>query len=140
MLDAEDGIHAEPPDLVALTADIVSTYVTNNSIATEDLTGLIQDVHGALEKAANGKPAARHQRPVPAVPIKNSVTPEFIFCLEDGKPFKFLTRHLKTKYKLTPQEYRRKWNLDANYPMVAPKYSAKRAEMAKESKLGHRRR
>jgi len=137
MLEPEEGKDVQAASLVELTADIVSTYVTNNAIASEELTGLIRDVHGALEKAATTQRPA--EAPVPAVPIKNSVTPEYIYCLEDGKPFRFLTRHLKTKYNLTPQEYRRKWNLSANYPMVAPKYSEKRAEMAKESKLGHRR-
>ena len=77
---------------------------------------------------------------MPAVPIKHSVTPEFIVCLEDGKKFKFLTRHLKTKFNLTPAEYRRKWGLSADYPMVAPNYAQKRAEMAKAAKLGHRKR
>lgn len=137
MLESDDGKDVQAASLVELTADIVSTYVTNNTIPTEDLTGLIRDVHGALEKAATARQPAEPL--VPAVPIKHSVTPEFIYCLEDGKPFRFLTRHLKTKYNLTPQEYRRKWNLAANYPMVAPKYSEKRAEMAKQSKLGHRK-
>ncbi|WP_269585277.1 MucR family transcriptional regulator [Roseibium sp. Sym1] len=139
MLDAENGIAPEMNDLVALTADIVSTYVTNNNVAAADLTGLIRDVHEALEKAANAQASPQPPPLVPAVPVRSSVTPEYIFCLEDGQPFKFLTRHLKTKYNLTPQEYRRKWNLPATYPMVAPNYSVKRAEMAKESKLGHRR-
>jgi len=137
MLESDDGKDIQAASLVVLTADIVSTYVTNNTIATEDLTGLIRDVHGALEKATTTRKPA--DALVPAVPIKHSVTPEFIYCLEDGKPFRFLTRHLKTKYSLTPQEYRRKWNLSASYPMVAPKYSEKRAEMAKESRLGHKK-
>lgn len=137
MLESDDGNDVQAANLVALTADIVSTYVTNNTIESKDLTGLIRDVHGALEQASNAPQAS--DRPVPAVPIKHSVTPEFIYCLEDGKPFRFLTRHLKTKYNLTPQEYRQKWNLSANYPMVAPKYSERRAEMAKQSKLGHKR-
>jgi predicted transcriptional regulator len=139
MLDAENGIVPEVNDLVVLTADIVSTYVTNNNVAADELTGLIRDVHEALEKAASAQASPQPPPLVPAVPVRSSVTPEYIFCLEDGQPFKFLTRHLKTKYNLTPQEYRRKWNLPATYPMVAPNYSVKRAEMAKESKLGHRR-
>jgi len=137
MLESNDGKDIQAASLVVLTADIVSTYVTNNTIASEDLTGLIRDVHGALEKASSARQAP--ETPVPAVPIRKSVTPEFIYCLEDGKPFRFLTRHLKTRYNLTPQEYRRKWNLPADYPMVAPQYSEKRAEMAKKSKLGHKK-
>ena len=137
MLEQDNGKGVEAASLVTLTADIVSTYVTNNAVPTEDLTALIKNVHGALEKAAGSRTA--NGQPIPAVPVEKSVTPEFIYCLEDGLPFKFLTRHLKTKYNLTPREYREKWNLSATYPMVAPKYSKRRAEMARKSKLGHKR-
>ncbi|WP_422378496.1 MucR family transcriptional regulator [Roseibium sp.] len=137
MLEQDNGKSVEAASLVTLTADIVSTYVTNNTVPTEDLTELIRNVHGALEQAAGSQ--ASNGQPVPAVPVEKSVTPEFIYCLEDGKPFKFLTRHLKTKYNLTPREYREKWSLSATYPMVAPKYSKRRAEMARKAKLGHKR-
>ncbi|WP_428669344.1 MucR family transcriptional regulator [Roseibium sp.] len=140
MTELEEGGNADSTDLMSLTVGIVSKYVTNNTVAKTELTSLIHEVHGALENAAGKGPAARREPPVPAVPIKDSVTPDFIICLEDGEKFKFLTRHLKTKYNLTPMEYRRKWGLMADYPMVAPKYAAKRAEMAKASKLGHRKR
>ncbi len=140
MTEIEGGALADSTDLMSLTADIVSNYVTNNAVPKSELTNLIHQVHGALENAATGGPASRREPLVPAVPVKNSVTPEYIVCLEDGEKFKFLTRHLKTKYNMTPMEYRRKWGLRADYPMVAPRYAAKRAEMAKASKLGHRKR
>lgn len=139
MADIDEGETFEPPNLMALTAGIVSRYVTNNPVAKQDLVDLIQDVHGALESASNSGPAPQRTPLVPAVPIRQSVTQDFIICLEDGQKFKFLTRHLKTKFNLTPAEYRRKWGLDPDYPMVAPAYAEKRAEMAREAKLGHRR-
>ena len=140
MAEPEEGESFDSPNLMALTAGIVSNYVTNNPVPQQDLIELIQDVHVALETATNNTPTVFRAPLVPAVPIKHSVTPEFIVCLEDGKKFKFLTRHLKTKFNLTPAEYRRKWGLSADYPMVAPNYAQKRAEMAKAAKLGHRKR
>ena len=140
MAEPEEGESFDSPNLMALTAGIVSNYVTNNPVPQQDLIELIQDVHVALETATNNTPTVFRAPLVPAVPIKHSVTPEFIVCLEDGKKFKFLTRHLKTKFNLTPAEYRRKWGLSADYPMVAPNYAQKRAEMAKAAKRGHRKR
>ena len=140
MAEPEEGESFDSPNLMALTAGIVSNYVTNNPVPQQDLIELILDVHVALETATNNTPTVFRAPLVPAVPIKHSVTPEFIVCLEDGKKFKFLTRHLKTKFNLTPAEYRRKWGLSAAYPMVAPNYAQKRAEMAKAAKLGHRKR
>ncbi|EAV45765.1 MULTISPECIES: MucR family transcriptional regulator [Roseibium] len=140
MAESEEGATYDSPNLMALTAGIVSNYVTNNPVPQQDLIELILDVHVALETATNNTPTVFRAPLVPAVPIKQSVTPEFIVCLEDGKKFKFLTRHLKTKFNLTPAEYRRKWGLSADYPMVAPNYAQKRAEMAKAAKLGHRKR
>jgi len=139
MAETDEGNTFAPPKLMALTAGIVSRYVTNNPVDKQDLVELIQDVHGALESASNSGPASQRTPLVPAVPIRLSVTQDFIICLEDGKKFKFLTRHLKTKFNMTPAEYRRKWGLDPDYPMVAPAYAQKRADMARKAKLGHRR-
>lgn len=131
-----------PDTLVELTAYVISAYVSNNQLAVADLTGLIAEVHGALGRAVSGaaapEPAPEPQKP--AVPIKKSVGPDFIICLEDGKKFKSLKRHLRTAYGLTPQEYREKWDLPADYPMVAPSYAAARSELAKKLGLGQQRR
>lgn len=130
----------EKNELVELTAEIVSAYVSNNSIVAADLPGVIQNVFEALSKAANasGQPAKEELKP--AVPVKKSVTPEYIICLEDGKKFKSLKRHLRTHYNLSPQEYREKWGLPHDYPMVAPNYAAARSDLAKRMGLGQRRR
>ncbi|MGI9385203.1 MAG: MucR family transcriptional regulator [Methyloligellaceae bacterium] len=127
-------------ELVELAADIVSAYVSNNTVVATDLPAVINDVYEAL-----GKAAAKAAQPVkedlkPAVPIKRSVTPDYIICLEDGKKFKSLKRHLRTHYNLTPEEYREKWGLPHDYPMVAPNYAAARSQLAKKMGLGHRRR
>jgi len=127
------------PDLVGLTAEIISAYVSNNSVAKEDLSSIIADVHDALSKAAQqGGPQEREELR-PAVALKKSVTPDYIICLEDGKKFKSLKRHLRTHYNLSPEEYREKWGLPHDYPMVAPNYAAARSQLAKEMGLGTRR-
>lgn len=125
-------------DLISLTADIVSAYVSNNPVPVADLSSLIADVHHALQGVGNPvpEPIARLE---PAVSIRRSVTPDYIVCLEDGKKFKSLKRHLATSYMLSPDEYRRKWNLPSNYPMVAPSYAAARSALAKASGLGTKR-
>jgi len=130
----------EKNELVELTAEIVSAYVSNNTVVAADLPGVIQNVFEALNKASNatGQPAKEELKP--AVPIKKSVTPEFIICLEDGKKFKSLKRHLRTHYDLSPEEYREKWGLPHDYPMVAPNYAAARSDLAKRMGLGQRRR
>jgi len=135
MTDATDN-----SDLIDLTADIVSAYVSNNTVSSGDLAGLIADIHAALQKTSGGavEPAAEPLKP--AVPVKKSVTPEHIVCLEDGKKFKSLKRHLRTHYNLSPEEYREKWGLPADYPMVAPSYAAARSELAKKMGLGQQRR
>lgn len=127
-------------DVVDLTADIVSAYVSNNTVASSELPTLINDVCKALNEAieAAQKPATPPLKP--AVPIKKSVTPDYIICLEDGKKFKSLKRHLRTHYNLTPEEYREKWGLPPDYPMVAPNYAAARSRLAKEMGLGQKRR
>ncbi|MCX2721368.1 MucR family transcriptional regulator [Roseibium salinum] len=121
-------------NLIDLTADIVAAYVGNNSVSSTELPALIHEVHGALQKTATEAPEPEPLKP--AVPIKKSVTPDYIFCLEDGKKFKSLKRHLRSHYDLSPEEYREKWNLEPDYPMVAPNYAAARSNLAKKMGLG----
>ena len=127
------------PDTIALTAEIVSAYVGNNSIKAGELTGLISEVHAALLAIAVGSVEVPSEPLSPALPIKKSVTPDLIFCLEDGKGFKSLKRHLRTKYGLSPSEYREKWGLPDDYPMVAPNYAAARSNLARGFGLGRKR-
>ena len=125
--------------LVTLTADIVAAHVSNNSVAVSDLPVLIQNVHGAL--TGLGRPApAPEVKQEPAVSIRASVKPDYIVCLEDGKKLKMLKRHLMTHYQMTPEQYRAKWNLPADYPMVAPNYAEQRRSLAKKIGLGTKRR
>ena len=122
-------------DLLALTTEIVAAHVSNNTVAVSDLPQLINQVYQSL--AGIGKaPAATVERPLPAVNVKRSVHPDYIVCLEDGKKLKMLKRHLRSTYNLTPDEYRAKWGLAQDYPMVAPKYAAQRSEFAKKIGLG----
>jgi predicted transcriptional regulator len=128
-------------DYIELAADIVSAYVSNNSISASELPALINDVHGALLRVTGGaaaQPVADGLRP--AVALKKSVTNDFIVCLEDGKKFKSLKRHLRTQYNMSPEEYREKWGLPADYPMVAPNYAKARSQLAKQMGLGQQRR
>ncbi len=129
----------EQDNLIELTAEIVSAYVSNNSVASADISSLISDVHSALSKTANGaaEPAPEPQKP--AVSVRKSITPDYIVCLEDGKKFKSLKRHLRTHYDLTPEEYREKWGLASDYPMVAPNYAKARSSLAKQMGLGQKR-
>ena len=126
--------------LVELTADIVSAYVANNTVVTTDLPALIGEVHEALARAANRGHATISEELKPAIAIKKSVTDEHIICLEDGLKFKSLKRHLRTRYNMSPDEYRQKWNLERDYPMVAPAYAKARSALAKNMGLGQRRR
>lgn len=126
-------------DFVALSADIVGAYVSNNSVSASDLPGLIATVHAALSKAATGVVEEAPVELKPAVSVKKSVNPDFIICLEDGKKFKSLKRHLRTKFDLSPEEYRAKWGLPSDYPMVAPNYATARSELAKKMGLGQQR-
>ncbi|TCT02142.1 MucR family transcriptional regulator [Aquabacter spiritensis] len=127
------------PDYLGLAADVVSAFVMNNSVSAAELPALINSVHAALTGLTKAEvPSAEPQQP--AVPVKKSVTPDFIICLEDGKKFKSLKRHLRTTYDMTPEAYRSKWNLPADYPMVAPNYAAARSELAKQMGLGQQRR
>lgn len=120
--------------LVTLTADIVAAHVSNNSVAISDLAMLIGNVHAAL--SGLGNQPVEEEKPVPAVSIRSSVKPDYIVCLEDGKKLKMLRRHLMTHYGMTPDDYRAKWGLPADYPMVAPSYAEKRRALAKQIGLG----
>ncbi len=125
---------------IELTADIVSAYVSNNSVPSAEIPALISQVHSALKRVSNGQLAGPTEPLKPAVPIKRSITPEYIVCLEDGQKFKSLRRHLRTRYNMTPDQYREKWALPADYPMVAPNYAAARSQLAKQMGLGQQRR
>ncbi len=125
---------------IELAADIVSAYVSNNSVPTSDLPTLINEVHTALLRVGGGTVEVPVEAPKPAIPVKKSVTPDYIVCLEDGKKFKSLKRHLRTQYNMTPEQYREKWGLPVDYPMVAPNYAKARSELAKEMGLGQQRR
>ena len=123
-----------------LMADIVSAYVSNNIIAPGELTQLMSDVHFALLRVAGMPAEGLSEAPKPAIAVKKSVTPEYIVCLEDGKKFKSLKRHLRTQYNMSPEDYREKWGLPADYPMVAPNYAQARSQLAKKMGLGQQRR
>ena len=125
--------------LIELTADVVAAYVSNNPVPVGDLPNLIADVHAALGRVGGSAEPAVADKPKPAVNPKRSVHDDYIVCLEDGKKFKSLKRHLMTHYGLTPEQYREKWGLDASYPMVAPNYAAARSQLAKKMGLGRKR-
>jgi predicted transcriptional regulator len=130
---------ATAPNYIELCADIVSAYVSNNSVQAADLPVLLNSVYAALTKTAQGQQEEAKVELIPAVSVRKSVTPDAIICLEDGKKFKSLKRHLRTTYDMTPEQYRAKWNLPADYPMVAPNYAKARSELAKTMGLGQRR-
>ena len=132
--DASEG------SFIALTASIVSAYVSNNTVSSAELPALIGQVHSALARVSAGQGELAGEPPKPAVSLKRSVTPDHIVCLEDGKKFKSLKRHLRTQYNMTPEQYREKWGLPADYPMVAPNYAAARSNLAKQMGLGQQRR
>src|ERR1700691_2993936 len=125
---------------IELTANIVSAYVSNNSVPSADIPALIGQVHSALKRVSGGQAAAPAEPLKPAVPIKRSVNPDYIVCLEDGLKFKSLKRHLRTRYSMTPDQYREKWSLPPDYPMVAPNYAAARSQLARQMGLGQQRR
>lgn len=124
------------PELIDLTTEIVSAYVGHNTVPANELANLIYQVHDALRKAADGVASATAEKSEPAVSVRKSITPDFLICLEDGKKFKSLKRHLRTHYNLGPDEYREKWNLPRDYPMVAPNYAQARSKLAKKMGLG----
>ena len=125
--------------LIMLTAEIVAAHVSNNSVAVSDLPVLIANVHGALTGLGGPAPVEAIKQE-PAVSVRSSIKPDFIVCLEDGKKLKMLKRHLMTHYQMTPEQYRAKWNLPADYPMVAPNYAEQRRTLAKKIGLGTKRR
>lgn len=124
-------------DLIEPTAMIVSAFAANNAVDADALPGLISNVHGALAGSLN-PPPAEDPKPEPAVSIRASIKPDYIVCLEDGKKLKMLKRYLRTNFNMTPEEYRARWGLPADYPMVAPNYAEKRAELAKKIGLGRK--
>lgn len=133
---AEDNKSA---DLLALTSNIVAAHVANNSVPVAELPNLIREVYQTLTSVGTGAPKPA-ELPAPAVPIKKSITPEYIICLEDGKQLKMLKRHLKSSYNLSPDQYRERWGLPPDYPMVAPNYAKQRSKLAKQIGLGTRSR
>ena len=125
--------------LVELTAEVVAAYVSNNVVPTSDLPSLIADVHSALGHTTAALAQTPAEKPKPAVPVRKSLQQDYIICLEDGQKFKSLKRHLMTHYGLTPEEYREKWDLPSDYPMVAPAYAEARSRLAREMGLGQKR-
>ena len=124
---------------IELTASIVSAYVSNNSVPSAELPALIGQVHTALTRVSSGHGEVLGEGLKPAIPVKKSITSDYIICLEDGKKFKSLKRHLRSQYNLTPEQYREKWGLGSDYPMVAPNYAAARSRLAKQMGLGQQR-
>jgi predicted transcriptional regulator len=140
---ADKARHAEKSELLALTAEIVAAHVSNNKLDASELPGLIRQVYGTLAGIGGNGAAMREkapERPTPAVAVKKSVMPDYIICLEDGKKLKMLKRHLMSHYGLTPEQYRERWGLPADYPMVAPNYALQRRALAKKIGLGKGRR
>ena len=125
----------QPNDLLVLTTEIVAAHVSNNNVAVNDLPTLINQIYNSLANIGTA-PAAPATRPQPAISVKKSVQPDYIVCLEDGKKLKMLKRHLKTAYNLTPEQYRERWSLGPDYPMVAPDYAKHRSSLAKQIGLG----
>jgi predicted transcriptional regulator len=125
---------------IQLTANIVSAYVSNNTVPSAEISNLIGQVHSALLRVSGGEAAGSMEPLKPAVPVRRSITSDYIVCLEDGKKFKSLKRHLRTQYKMTPEQYREKWGLPPDYPMVAPNYAAARSRLAMQMGLGQQRR
>ena len=127
-------------ELLSLTTEIVSSHLSNNEVAVSEVPALIENVHDALTRLATGPAASEPERPRPVVPIKKSITPDYIVCLEDGKQLKMLKRYLRTRHNMTPDEYRARWGLPKDYPMMAPNYAKLRSDLAKKIGLGNRSR
>jgi predicted transcriptional regulator len=123
-------------DIIEMTAEIVASYVENNTVSAADLPGLIQSVHRAITSISGGVETVEVAPKEPAVPVRRSITPDHLVCLEDGRKFKSLKRHLRTKYNMSPEDYRAKWGLAKDYPMVAPNYAKARSDLAKQMGLG----
>jgi predicted transcriptional regulator len=131
---------SETKGFVDLTASIVSAYVSNNATTAAEIPALISQIHAALVRVSTGSPEVALEPAKPAVSVKKSMTPDYLVCLEDGKRFKSLKRHLRTQYNMSPEQYREKWGLPADYPMVAPNYAVARSQLAKKMGLGQQRR
>ena len=136
MAQNNEGQHLRSDELLKLASEIVAAYVSNNPIPFSEVPGMIKSIHGTLGSLAGATPSEIATAQKPVVPIKRSVTPDYIVCLEDGKKLKMLKRYLRSNYNMTPEEYRAKWGLPADYPMVAPNYAAQRSEFAKKIGLG----
>ena len=134
--DLENFRMEQKSELLEMTADIVSAYVGNNSVEAATLPQLIQNIHTALSQISSGPVEPEPTPQEPAVPVRKSITPDYLICLEDGRKFKSLKRHLRTKYDMSPEEYRAKWGLAKDYPMVAPNYAKARSDLAKQMGLG----
>ena len=139
MSDANED-HTNDNELLRMTAKIVASYVGNNSLSADQVSEIIRIVSSALKQLEQGENGADKAAGKPAVPIRRSITPDYIICLEDGRKLKMLKRHLRTTFSMTPDEYRARWGLPADYPMVAPNYAKRRSEFAKKIGLGQKRR
>lgn len=129
----------ESLEVMPLVADVVAAYVSNNEMVASELPSFILKIHRSLSNIASGRSVLLHDRPEPAVPVEESIQPDYIVCLEDGRRLKMLKRHLKTAYNMTPDQYRERWRLQKDYPMVAPNYAERRSNLAKDIGLGTRR-
>jgi predicted transcriptional regulator len=138
MTEQTGAVAGADNDLIDLSTEIVSAYVSHNALSVTDLPKLIADVHSALKGLQGNRAPEPMEELKPAVPVRKSIAPDHIICLEDGKKFKSLKRHLRTHYDMSPEEYREKWGLPADYPMVAPNYSATRSRLAKDNGLGRK--
>jgi predicted transcriptional regulator len=138
MTEQDSTVGGADNDLIDLSTEIVSAYVSHNALAVSDLPKLILEVHNALSGLRSSAAPVQTEELKPAVPVRKSVAADYIVCLEDGKKFKSLKRHLRTHYDMSPEEYREKWGLPADYPMVAPNYSATRSRLAKDNGLGRK--
>jgi len=134
--NASEGNAPSQQDLLEMTAEVAAAYVSNNVVPSDELPDLISRIHTALATAGSVEEEPEPEKQKPAVSVRRSITPEHLICLEDGKKLKMLKRYLRTNYDMSPEEYRAKWNLPSDYPMVAPNYAQKRAEMAKAIGLG----
>ena len=135
-MTAKQGDRKNEDELLRLTANIVASYVSNNKLSTEQVPEVVRTVNATLRKIEQSEIGAENKTAEPAVPISQSITPDYLICLEDGRKLKMLKRHLRTTYGMTPSEYRVRWDLPADYPMVAPNYAKRRSEFAKKIGLG----
>ena len=133
-----EGAKTDPTETLRLTVDVVSAYLSNNALEADKIPDFVRSVHSTLGTLGSGNDEIQQTNQKPAVPVKRSITPDYLICLEDGKKLKMLKRYLRSQYGLSPEEYRKKWGLPADYPMVAPNYAEKRSQFAKQIGLGRR--